>query len=712
MLTPVFLESGTTAAQALRRFAAYGLWLDGNDLAVHQRVDPICAALGEPYPDVAQRLARDATKFGVAIRRQCGTKILWYARDAKEVIALCMQARTANAGITLSDLLDLHEYDSVPTIPLDEASRVALGTSVVVDAGWPVGVAISQEPVAKEGFRAARITVGKLIASVRQAIAPEKAQEVVTWPRVEAPDSVLANVPFEVVVGFAGAQQAGVYGGNARLPVTPGQDYIDVTVELSASRAVQATDGWQRVMRVALADVTAAQVRFRLVGAMPSNTESPTLTMLEVRYLVSGAVCGTASRPLAILANAQAAQLTIDKLGQEWPDMVPASPAVNFQPDPNPPDLTIEILKPDRSPGSNEYVCRLYSPHKLSTNMGPFDVALGQGDAKSFAAEVVQNMRLYAGRPLAKNLLESTGKLISDSLPREFFAALREVQALTRTAPTLLIVSAEPYVPWELAWIEPPLDASRPRHLGAQACVGRWLRFDGGDAASHTDMTRVNPALHPTAQITVRKLATMAPWYESGSGLRRLKKAEEEAEALVATYSGVQLEATDAGIQEILDGYGGGSRVQAIHFAGHGNFDASRPDGSALYLRTGTPLQSMLFRSAKFGADNPAVLFLNACMAGIGGEVLGQMGGFPGHSLRGGFSAVLGALWEVNDDVAHDVAIDFWAHALPKDAAKGEPIGAVLRDMRARYSDTQPVLTYLAYVFYGHPRLTLERAQA
>jgi hypothetical protein len=99
-------------------------------------------------------------------------------------------------------------------------------------------------------------------------------------------------------------------------------------------------------------------------------------------------------------------------------------------------------------------------------------------------------------------------------------------------------------------------------------------------------------------------------------------------------------------------------------------------------------------------------------MAGIGGEVLGQMGGFPGHSLRGGFSAVLGALWEVNDDVAHDVAIDFWAHALPKDAAKGEPIGAVLRDMRARYSDTQPVLTYLAYVFYGHPRLTLERAHA
>ena len=34
----------------------------------------------------------------------------------------------------------------------------------------------------------------------------------------------------------------------------------------------------------------------------------------------------------------------------------------------------------------------------------------------------------------------------------------------------------------------------------------------------------------------------------------------------------------------------------------------------------------------------------------------------------------------------------------------------VLREMRARFADTEPnSLTRLAYVFYGHPGLTLQR---
>ena len=46
------------------------------------------------------------------------------------------------------------------------------------------------------------------------------------------------------------------------------------------------------------------------------------------------------------------------------------------------------------------------------------------------------------------------------------------------------------------------------------------------------------------------------------------------------------------------------------------------------------------------------------------------------------------------------------------DAQPGEPVGAILRDLRARYDDRSetPVPTFLAYVYYGHPRLTLHRA--
>ena len=98
-------------------------------------------------------------------------------------------------------------------------------------------------------------------------------------------------------------------------------------------------------------------------------------------------------------------------------------------------------------------------------------------------------------------------------------------------------------------------------------------------------------------------------------------------------------------------------------------------------------------------------------MAGIGDELLGDMGGFPGNCLKGGFGGVLGALWEVDDKVAHDLALEFWQRALPLGGAKAEPVGGILRDLRAKYvpdPGTAPVTTYLSYVFYGHPRLTLQ----
>jgi hypothetical protein len=133
-----------------------------------------------------------------------------------------------------------------------------------------------------------------------------------------------------------------------------------------------------------------------------------------------------------------------------------------------------------------------------------------------------------------------------------------------------------------------------------------------------------------------------------------------------------------------------------------------------MFLSDGKPLSSLLFRSAKYGKDIQPLLFLNACMIGIGGQLLGDMGGFPGNCLRGGFGGVLGALWEVDDVIAGEIAVEFWSRALPTDSSKAEPIAAILRDLRAKYSvdgSSIPVSTYLSYVFYGHPRLTLRQQQ-
>jgi hypothetical protein len=432
-------------------------------------------------------------------------------------------------------------------------------------------------------------------------------------------------------------------------------------------------------------------------------------------------VCGTAARPLIILPSASAGAPQPRPFGAGWQTMAATASPVSLVAEKQAPDLTIEITKPDRNASSGAYVCSLCSPHDLAVERGPFDIDLGQ-DAKTFAKAMVEEIRMFSASELLESTIESIGRLVAERLPVQAFDALREVAAkVAPDVPAVLIVSAEPYVPWELAWMDTPLDASRPNHLGAQALLGRWLR-DNSTAppvGAGAEPVVPRPATHPIGELSVRNMAVMAAWYQASSGLRRLPKAEQEAKSLAETFPSVPLAASSQSLRQLLNASleRGFERVavEAVHFAGHGDFDPTRPDASALFLEDGIPLRSTLFRAAKYGGERQPLMFLNACMLGIGGELLGDMAGFPGNSLRGGFGGVLGALWEVDDAVAHDIALEFWRRALPPPPARGEPIGAILRDLRALYvpgATPAPVATYLAYVYYGHPRLTLQRVAA
>jgi len=251
--------------------------------------------------------------------------------------------------------------------------------------------------------------------------------------------------------------------------------------------------------------------------------------------------------------------------------------------------------------------------------------------------------------------------------------------------------------------------------------MGRWLRDSRDTAAAGSSAVRpvAKPPSQPPSTIGVKHMAVMAGLYKAESGLRNLPEAEKEAQEIAQAYDAVPLAANSQDMKRLLDAQlthkfqdiGG---VEAVHFAGHGDFDPTQTDSSVLMLSEGRPLPSIMFRSAKYGGDKQPLFFLNACMIGVGGELLGDMGGFPGNCLKGGFGGLVGALWEVDDTIAHQIATDFWSRALPPAGGKAEPVGEILRDLRAQYSADStkpPVSTYLAYVYYGHPRLTLQRVQ-
>ena len=725
-LQSIVLDATSTASATLQRLARYGLWKDPSRAEVRDRLAILAAGRHISLDEAATRLARDPGEYGVAIRRQWLANVLWYAFSAAEVLDRCT---AADPDAPLMAVLDLHETDNVPCV--DVQAEAPPTRSVLVDGAVPVAVILERPrdisghddshalegalPRARPGVVMRGGTRGGF--SDTRAARSLGATTVLAWPRLDAPQYVPATVPFDVVVGLAATQQTGVSGGRITLLAPVGQDTIDVSVELIAD-GLDAPLGWSHVLSVPVADPTSTHVTFTLTPRAPAGPEPFVLTMLEVRYVVDGAICGAASRPL-VIGPAQMSSLPAGPaLGTPWLAQPIRASVVTLAPDPHAPDLTIELVRPRGNASVGNYVCRLLSPHAIHADRGPHQVDIGQ-DAKTFAQAIVDEARQYGNDPLIDPWLRGTADLVARVLPEAAFRALAEVSVLVAPAPpAVLIVSADPYVPWELALVDPPLDPTRPPYLGAQALVGRWISESGmtpGDATPRARQEKPPP--RPLATIPVKHMAVMAGLYKPASGLTRLPSAELEATELTRTHKAIPLPATSEALIALLN-----ARLardfeevapNAVHFAGHGTFDVSKPDASRIYLSNGKPMSSIVFRSAKYGeeygVDRQPFIFLNACMAGIGGEVLGDAGGFPGHCLRGGFGAILSALWEVDDGVAGEIATEFWARALPMHGGRPEPVAAVLRDLRARYGDgTDPLSTYLAYVYYGHPRLTLQ----
>jgi hypothetical protein len=313
---------------------------------------------------------------------------------------------------------------------------------------------------------------------------------------------------------------------------------------------------------------------------------------------------------------------------------------------------------------------------------------------------LINSVRENEDKPLLDHLLSGAAREIAGAIPPPVWGAIRDAWARARAAdpprvPTVLLLTAEPHVPWELAYVDPPLDPARPPFLSAQAAVARWISGSRG------------VPLPPPAAVAVRRMAVVAGDYASWTRLRPLPLAVAEASELAAAYDAEQFPATQQDIRRLLDGRdedGGPAVAQAIHFACHGEVDRQNPHFAGIYLDDVSLLRPEMFRSAAIGREKPC-LFLNACQVGNAGELLGAYAGFAGHALRAGFSGFVAPLWSVADDSARDFALEFYRGAFAH-----QPVSRVLHELRSRYRANGkgiPQATYLAYVFYGHPDLLL-----
>ena len=251
---------------------------------------------------------------------------------------------------------------------------------------------------------------------------------------------------------------------------------------------------------------------------------------------------------------------------------------------------------------------------------------------------------------------------------------------------TLLVLSDEPHIPWELLW---PYGQgwSDDGPWCETLRLTRWLRCDD----------QGNGNAKPPVHLHLSPVALIAP---TDSMLPAAQTERTELAGLFSTR-GIQdispAEPTWSGVMDFLEG----GDYHWVHVAAHGSFYPEAPDAdSALWLQGRTALNPDAIVGpdieSHFGAARPAFIF-NCCEVGRQGWSLTRIGGWANRLIGAGAGLYIGPHWVVSDGPAKTFALSLYEHLLD-----GDTVAEAVRQARL-IARQQGDPTWLAYSVYAHP---------
>jgi hypothetical protein len=543
-----------------------------------------------------------------------------------------------------------------------------------------------------------RIGIGA-VPGIGKATIGTNSSVFTAYPLLVAPATVAPCEQFMIDIGLAPQKQTGTIGNpiTVNLPSVTERFLLDVLV---VADGFGMPEGSRHHLEVDRRNPIAQCISVPLVA--PKTIADVMLTTISVIYFFGKVPCGTAARRVAVIPLGTQPSIDTHGTGELWTLGDKPVGAVSVQPDVPSIDLTVMISKPDGNPVSGEFVWSFESPHDVKLPALPVTRDLGT-DALEFGMQIIDGIQNSEALNVVDLEIGGLGKNIAGRMPCEFWQILRDVSAVIPGRPaTVLFLTAEAHVPWELALVDPPLDNGAPPYLGCQTNMARWPLSDSG-----------TPPLPPTASIDVRRLAVVVGDYAARSGWRKLANAEAEGDTIASRYDAIKLIANASQLKQLLTAQlpvaGDARGAEAVHFACHGEAISEHPLEAAIILGEGQRMNPIWLTNSPLGKKFGPFLFLNACQVGKAGELLGSFSGFAGESLKGGFRGFLAPLWSVDDGLAHDIALEFYKRVFGNEGTPPEPIASVLRDLRRRFApDTEKgSASRLAYVFYGHPNLTM-----
>lgn len=289
-------------------------------------------------------------------------------------------------------------------------------------------------------------------------------------------------------------------------------------------------------------------------------------------------------------------------------------------------------------------------------------------------------------RQLGQNLWEML-------IPQE----LKELYAVERSQwkdQTLLVVSDEPHIPWELVWA---FDAKAGWQDENPWCVQmkftRWLRRD----------IQGNGHEAPVQRLNLQHFACIAP---SDSKLPCAQAERQFLRNVIQRYRFVDFSPAESSLEAVMNLLEN-HPYSWLHVAAHGNFYADSPSSdSAIWLQDQSPLTPDQFIGLELlghiEKERPAFVF-NACHAGRMGWDLTQLGGWANRLISNGAGLFIAPLWTVTDQAAQRFAELFYEELL-----KGSTVAEAVRQSREAIRQAGDP-TWLAYSVYSHPNAMLIR---
>jgi hypothetical protein len=518
-------------------------------------------------------------------------------------------------------------------------ARVSPSLPLALDRGWP-------RKIAAEVDAEARLT-----------------PEFEAYPALSAPSQAIPETPFDIFVGFRDDPDPNLPGIPLIHVASPDPKEDCLVLLVADGLTLDREQDYLPLRR---------NVQTRFTGTLNLKVTEASVKAL---FIYQGQLIGAAKRYVQSTPEAVNVS-TPESAGRRNPCRVTAPSAASYV------DITVSVTHVQ----DGTLLWRLIAPTVPQIAERFFRTTLS--DSKQFAADLLRDLKTQNHTGIAaRNILETMGQDIAALMPSEFFDILQAVHVTVKRAPTLLWLTNEVYVPWELAYCPQPLDPNAPPFLAAQTQMGRWLEDE-------------NVMLPPAVMLDVKRLTAVAARYGLPTGLRELKEALAEQESLCNNWNAVSLEAVQTDMEAMISG----PKVPGhlVHFAMHGYSDPAA-NNQALLLADGAQWPASALTGAYLCGQTPrfAFVFLNACQVGTPGRSLGQAGGFPGILIRRGALGFIAPLWDVHDDVARALAETFYTATLGSQQA----VGAVLRAQRCtyQYGSTTP----LAYIYYGHPALRL-----